>query len=373
MLRETLGHKITRSIDYIGATTEHDPSLLQLSRFDQNDECVSALGSIIRRVNRSAHVTVRINTSEETESNTRYLDAIESIVSPHGQTLIDIYFRIVHPSYPILHKKVLLEKYGRNYHELTATCLAAVYILALHWWSYQPNLVRLKKPNVQELEELFPKLIADIYRRPKASDLQAGLIFLQRPDGSSWVMMGELMAMAQTCGLHIDSSDWEIPEWERALRKRLAWAVFIQDKWGALIHGRPPTIVRDNWDVQPVGPTDFPETAKDDDDEEGSSEVEKGMIIFMNLISLTEILSDVLDTFFTLKALKQQLSLAETLEKARPLQLRLKKWYSQLPPIIVREEIKPRKLSSTGKLPFHSPLSILHNVPCLNNETNRRC
>ncbi|KAH8817046.1 transcriptional activator protein DAL81 [Xylogone sp. PMI_703] len=349
-LRETLGHKIARSIDYIGPTTEYDASLLQLLRFDQGDESVNGTGAIIRRVNRNTHVAVRLNTQEESDSNIKYLDTIEGIVSPHGQALIDIYFRIVHPSYPILHKKVFLEKYGRNYHELTPTCLAAVYILALNWWSYSPNLVRLKKPNVQELEELFPKLLTDIYRRPKPSDLQAGLIFCQRPDGSSWVMMGELMAMSQSVGLHIDSSDWRIPEWERALRKRLAWAVFIQDKWGALIHGRPATIVRDNWDVRPVGKSDFPETAKDDDDEEGSSEVEKGMIIFMNLITLTEILSDILDTFFTLKALKEKVPPAEVLERAKPLQIRLRAWYTQLPPELVIEETKPRKLSSTGHL-----------------------
>ncbi|RFU28178.1 hypothetical protein B7463_g8164, partial [Scytalidium lignicola] len=350
LLRETLGHKITRSIDYIGPTTEYDASLLQLFRFDQGDEHVSATGSIIRRVNRNTHVTVRPSTQEESDSNIKYLDTIEGIVAPHGQALVDIYFRIVHPSYPILHKKVFLEKYGRNYHELTPTCLAAVYILALNWWSYSPNLVRLKKPNVQELEELFPKLMLDIYRRPKPSDLQAGLIFCQRPDGSSWVMMGELMAMAQTVGLHLDCSDWRLPEWERALRKRLAWAVYIQDKWGALIHGRPATIVRDNWDVRPVGKSDFPETAKDDDDEEGSSEVEKGMVIFMNLISLTEILSEILDAFFTLKALKEKVSPAEVLGRAKPLQIKLKTWYSQLPPSLVMEETKPRKLSSTGHL-----------------------
>lgn len=34
------------------------------------------------------------------------LDAIEAIVHPHGEALIKLYFRIVHPSFPILHKKV---------------------------------------------------------------------------------------------------------------------------------------------------------------------------------------------------------------------------------------------------------------------------
>ncbi|KAK9242008.1 hypothetical protein V1506DRAFT_548871 [Lipomyces tetrasporus] len=63
------------------------------------------------------------------------LDAIEAIVTPHGSALVDLYFRIVHPSFPIVHKSVFLEKHGRTYRELTPLGLAAVYILALNWWS----------------------------------------------------------------------------------------------------------------------------------------------------------------------------------------------------------------------------------------------
>lgn len=64
------------------------------------------------------------------------LDAIEALVYPHGKALINLYFRIVHPSFPILHKKVYLEKYERTNRAFSPALLAAVYILALHFWSY---------------------------------------------------------------------------------------------------------------------------------------------------------------------------------------------------------------------------------------------
>ena len=70
------------------------------------------------------------------------LDAIERIVAPHGQSLINFYFRIVHPSFPILHKKVFLEKYSRTHREFSPPLLAAVYILTLHWWSYSTRTKR---------------------------------------------------------------------------------------------------------------------------------------------------------------------------------------------------------------------------------------
>ncbi len=54
------------------------------------------------------------------------LDSIEAIVSPNGKALINLYFRIVHPSFPVLHKKVDLEKYERNHREFSPAILAAV-------------------------------------------------------------------------------------------------------------------------------------------------------------------------------------------------------------------------------------------------------
>lgn len=291
---------------------------------------------------------MRSDTQAEIDDEIAKLDAIEAILALHGRALINLYFRIVHPSYPIVHKKVFLEKYGRTYRELTPPRLAAVYILALNWWSYSPDLVRLEKLNVQELEKMFPKMMADVYDRPKISDLQGGLVFLQRPEGDSEALTGHLIAMRHSIKLHRDCSDWRVPEWERAVRKRLAWALFMQDKWGALIHGRPSYIKRDNWEVPPVERKDFPETAKDDDDEEGSSEVEKGMLIFLHLITLMDILIDILDSFFTLGTIKNGYDTTAVLKKAKPLQIRPKSWHSNLPSSLGIAETKARKLSSTG-------------------------
>jgi hypothetical protein len=253
-----------------------------------------------------------------------------------------------------MHKKVFLEKYDRTYREFTPPVLAAVYILALNWWSYSPDLVNLPKPDVQKLEKLAPKMMSDVLNRPKLSTVQAGLLLLQRPDGDSWALTGQLVAVAQNLGLHLDSSGWKIPEWERSLRKRLAWALYMQDRWGALIHGRPPLIQEDDWCVRPVELRDFPETSEDDDDEEGSSEIEKGRLTFINMISLTEILTEILKTFFTLRSTASLDSeganaVMTTLEKAKPIQLRLKEWYSKLPQTLAVGETRARKLSSTGK------------------------
>ena len=68
------------------------------------------------------------------------LDAIGNTVTPYGRALIDLYFRIIHPSFPILHKKVYLEKYERSHRDFSAALLTAVYVLAMTHWTYSPEL-----------------------------------------------------------------------------------------------------------------------------------------------------------------------------------------------------------------------------------------
>ncbi|KAE9375089.1 hypothetical protein N431DRAFT_334802 [Stipitochalara longipes BDJ] len=354
LLKQTLGLQNRQHGQYLGQTSEYDVRLINLSPFNGRGEYVSTPGTL-RRVSHHNHFLMKLESQAEIDDELANLDLVESIVQPHGRALVDLYFRIIHPSFPIMNKKVFLEKYERTYREFTPPILAAVYILALNWWSYTPELVNLPMPDIQKLEKLAPQMMSAVLNRPKLSTVQAGLLLLQRPDGDSWALTGQLIAVAQNLGLHLDCSDWKIPEWERSLRKRLAWGLFMQDKWGALIHGRPSLINFDNWSVKPVEARDFPESSEDDDEEEGSSDIETGHLTFLNMISLTEILADILDTFFTLRATarlsnERENAMTVTLEKAKPIQLRLKDWHARLPQCLAIGETRARKLSPTGSL-----------------------
>jgi len=269
--------------------------------------------------------------------------------------LIRLFFRIVHPSFPILHKNVFLEKYERTHREFSPPLLAAVYLLALNWWSYSSELALQSKPDVSHLESLTMRSFSNIIHRPKLSTIQAGLLLLQRPEGNSWALTCQLVGLAQDMGLQLDCTTWHIPAWECGLRKRLAWAVFMQDKWGALVHGRPSHITPMDWDVQPLTVDDFPESAADEDDEDGSTEVEKGRILFCYMVELSQILAQILSTFYTLKAERDFASRAQEgvrslLNAAKPLQLTLRQWYANMPAALKVQDIAARKLSSVGYL-----------------------
>ncbi|KAF2033587.1 hypothetical protein EK21DRAFT_58368 [Setomelanomma holmii] len=356
LLKQTLGLQQNRHSRFVGTTSEYEHRLLEL--YDDEEKADIAIGpSMLRRVD--VHDTAFILSPDADTQNQQDdisdLDAIETIVAPHGQALIHLYFRIVHPSFPVLHKKVYLEKYERTHREFSPPLLAAVYLLALNWWSYSSELALLPKPDVSRLEKLALKTMANIVYRPKLSTIQAGLLLLQRPEGDSWALTSQLVGLGQDLGLHLNCTQWRVPSWERGLRKRLAWALFMQDKWGSLVHGRPSHITPADWEVQPLEEDDFPENAADEDDEDGSTEVEKGRTLFCETIKLTKILARILSSFYTLKAERQLEQRANEgirwiLETAKPLQLALREWFSSLPTVLKVGNLAARKLSSTGYL-----------------------
>ena len=61
-----------------------------------------------------------------------------------------------------------------------------------------------------------------------------------------------------------------------------------------MTHGRPSHIVDDEWTVETLTDVDFPENSADEDELDGSAEVEPGRLSFEWMISLSQILSEIL-------------------------------------------------------------------------------
>ncbi|KAK9236611.1 fungal-specific transcription factor domain-containing protein [Lipomyces kononenkoae] len=469
LLKNTLGLQCRRYISYIGTSAEHDPILMNHYCFDARDRVsLPAVGPDfqtkrqIRRVQNdgisepspNGQVSFVVFESEDLfrtgfpnpsgrddtiGGNLVEVRKIQDIVGKFGRQLVGLYFRIVHPALPILHKEEFLEKYYRNPSELSPSLLAGLYVFAINWWTYDPDLVPFPRPPQASLEALAQ---INLYRemdRPTLSTVQAGILLLQhqtfrnqvtRPS-HSWAMLSEVVAIAQEVGLHMDPTKWAIPEWERGLRKRLAWGLYIQDKWMALTFGRPSHIHNINWTVTDLQDENFPDdddlllmnggnaqgTNGDDEgsmggddpiivdssDNNGSVNRETGKIMFMELVHLTQILSDIIDEFHSARSMTEQFVSATSatatdptsggdgktesddnnwdvsrtkrlLTKARPLQIRLKDWLERLPDCLRMENITRGELSASGNLHlgyhaaqialFRPILSALSSVDC---------
>lgn len=363
LLKRTLGLQDDRFSQYIGPTTDFEPSLINLSTFDPHDESLLSRGTLRKVSEQDTFLLLPDQNTPGYEHIIEDVDEVERIVAPHGRKLIDLYFGVIHPAFPIIQKNVFYEKYERSPREFSPPLLAAIYILAVNWWDQDDDLSSLPRPDVRDLERLVRTTLADAMYRPKLSTVQAGLLLSQRPEGDQWAPTAQLIAIAQELGLHLDCSSWKIPLWEKGLRKRLAWGLYMQDKWGALVHGRPSHIFAAQWAVQPLAPHDFPDVEWDEDDHEARADVERGRTLFTQMIQLSQILAEILETFYTLQAMQNVTNAGAqgthlVLSLAKPIQLKLKEWYAALPAAIRMDSTyqthvassNPSRLSSIGYL-----------------------
>ncbi|UZP34784.1 hypothetical protein NXS19_002600 [Fusarium pseudograminearum] len=212
---------------------------------------------------------------------------------------------------------------------------------------------------------------------PRMLPYCAALLLLQcqpedplNPDHTfQWGLTCQALAIGQCLGLHLDASNWTIPQWERNVRKRLSWALFMQDRWTALAYGRPVHIHDDDWTVGDLTPADFSDFESEvpnapsasgsvsssvsvsGSDDDRRSIAYTGMTQYIKMVRLTQILSVVYSTFYTARTCREQDTMI-LFEKARPLFEMLTNWYHNIPPTLQMNVIYQRKLCFHGYLHF---------------------
>ncbi|CAH0003618.1 unnamed protein product [Clonostachys byssicola] len=253
----------------MGSAAEQDPHFLSafrsllLSEQDEIDANIIQVHDGGQGVGRHpVHFLLLLNGFPDHTNNAvkAASDTIETKVWPHGPALVRLYFKHIHPVYPIVSKVRFLRRYADNRLELPASLRGAVYALACVFWNQDPQLT---DPCPFQQYELVAEAHSALRREleaPNLFKLQACLLLLHitPPDIDSvetpttWFMASQATACAQMIGLHQDPGPWNIAPWEKKLRKRLWWAVFATDCWSAVCHGNPPHIGPSTFDTTPL-------------------------------------------------------------------------------------------------------------------------
>ncbi|SPO07409.1 related to DAL81 - transcriptional activator for allantoin and GABA catabolic genes [Cephalotrichum gorgonifer] len=365
----SLGESQTRFAELYGLGSDMEPVLMLHRPYDPVTQEFSLETHAIRRVLAkdggevdyplTFHM-VSDKRALEHDPNYSRVDAIEACVRPHGPGLVELFWRHVHPCYPILHKDVFMENYRVSYRRIAPALLGGVYLSALRWWSYNPELSIQSMPDAVLLRKLLKEAIATSYHRPRLSSIQAVLLLLQcqpedplNPDHTyAWGLTCQALAISQCLGLHLDASEWSIPVWERNVRKRLSWAVYMQDRWTALAYGRPVHIHHDDWTVEELTSSDFADCdAGAAGDEERRTVGATGNLQFMHMVRLTIILSSVLSSFYTTRSSLDQDTVL-LYQRAQPLLFQLQDWLQNIPSSLQMNIVYQRKLSFHGYLHF---------------------
>ena len=361
---------------HIGPTTELEPLLLDLSMSSGNS---TSDGSYQRADSKTAFLKDPNFTPSISTLRLNAPPTLERILGPYRSVLLQSYVTTVQPGFPILDLEAI-QDLDTNPATSDPALLAAISILTIPWLNPESSKKRpLPIPEIYPVEELAFDLFRESLQTPTLSTIQVGLLLMQRPNIDSRTLNTQLVTIAHELGLHLDCTNWASPPSDKGLRRRLAWALYIQDKWCSLIHGRPSMITKSNWAVPDLVDEDFdaavsePKSATST--QPGGSvsdeESQRGRELFKQMVKLTEILSMVLDTFFTLQAMREIDEAAHggtklILEKAKPVQIKLKEWFAKLPANLKMDSTTSGKPSSTGKatsflfVKFYSTRLIYH-------------
>jgi hypothetical protein len=327
------------------------------------EQLILDFSSKLRKINDDTIFKIVNDNEEFIKLAYSQVDEIEQIVFPHGLALLNLFFTRVHPLLPVISRPVFLEKYSRTHREFDPLLLAMVYLQALNLWHLDPQLRDLRKPNYEKLERFVLIMYSEnlVNSPPKLSTCQ-GLILLMHYDfkGSSsalfkkddyWKKISQLVTICEELGLNYNSDDWlTIPNWERKVRKILAWALIMMDKTYSLLESRPSRISPDNWVLNELRSEDF----QVEDDEEVFIEKSDGgenfvvnhgrlktdpiqteltlfgNLIFAKMVHLSYHVNDSLSSVFNLKSVKFD-DFTTVIAKSDQLLTNLSNWYKTLP------------------------------------------
>lgn len=112
-------------------------------------------------------------------------DTIEAHVEKYGESLLRLYFRFVHPIFPIFSKVGILMGCATDKLSIPVSLRGAMCGLTCAYWSQDPSLKDLPATRqVNLFEHTHAALFRDLHF-PKLSNLQAYLLVLhEQPDGN---------------------------------------------------------------------------------------------------------------------------------------------------------------------------------------------
>lgn len=349
----SLDRQESTNAQIVGISGESDPFLLSKYRFDAYRE--ATFQSVrVRKMSSSQDGNIptffllqhnalasKAQPQDRSETNDKWRRELEDMVSNDiGQRLIRLFYKYVQPYFPILSREGGAKDGdgSRELHQMPPCVLAAIYGHALPFCAWDERLCVdvYTPPSADALFKLAWLSCQSLLHTPNISVMQTLLLLVQRRPTNKHVsdtpfkcvIMSAAVSIAQALGLNRDPTDWPIPSWEGKQRKRLAWAVYVQDKWLTLNFGCSSHIQPEDWDVPSLTEDDFPEADRSYDEGAGSFSGQH----FIQLCQLTQIVNELLYDLFSIKATRQlHKSLEATLEVAKPLRIKLTEWFQALP------------------------------------------
>ncbi|KAK9429157.1 hypothetical protein V1505DRAFT_374912 [Lipomyces doorenjongii] len=164
----------------------------------------------------------------------------------YGDVLVDVYFNLINPTQPIIHRRHFMAAYGA--HKESVILLLAIFVVSV------PFCTLGTPDDRRALQTKFVQHLLGHYSYklflPTLDAVQAlSLIADSSADRAVLMPHAAVAAAAVELRLHIDCSEWDIPGWERALRKALWWSICIRDAWSIIRFVGIPKVMSEYYDT----------------------------------------------------------------------------------------------------------------------------
>lgn len=284
---------------FVGLSGDQDPFVLRHCSFNHLN-CYKASDWAILRIKGDNEIPLHFTVVPDSHLDARpdYYPTTdtEAIVKPHGEDLLRTYFDVIHVSYP------LLDPSRFNSEPQTGDPLLAImYNLASPFCQDTP-------PVFSQLSDFAHQALPIEKRHPRLETIEASLLHLQRHTvihrsptlPGLWSDIGSIIGMAHDLGLNLSPTTWSLSPSDANRRIRIWWALYIQDKWSALGLGRPSYLNDEHCSVPLPNIDNFSHTGLN-----GNPLSLQPALQFIAMAHLTTILSDLLNTFYTLKSIER--------------------------------------------------------------------
>ncbi|KAF2147071.1 uncharacterized protein K452DRAFT_217511 [Aplosporella prunicola CBS 121167] len=250
-------------------------------------------------------------------------EILEQILGPNKEEVIRLYFKHIHPSFPVLNEESFMNIEDQGC-RVSSALLCQIYAISLTFWNQSESLAHHHCPSEQYFWNLAIAALQDDFLAPTLFTLYPSIIdLLGRPVGSiqgNVINAGRTAALAYSLGLNRDPSGWKTSYRDKDLRIRLFWGCMIVDQWSSFANGIPASILRKQYDVPlPTAPI-LLTPGKESHDRKQAAEC------FISLCELSQILGDIMPLVYDLSEPRN-----DAWKEIRRLERDLDVWEEDLP------------------------------------------
>ncbi|KAG7893489.1 hypothetical protein KL908_003222 [Ogataea polymorpha] len=181
---------------------------------------------------------------------------------PHTSSLIELFLKHTNTYFPVVSTIEFQKRINQN---RSCFLLPSALILATDSWQKDPKLTLMEPPNVNPVVKQVTQSIFTETSKPSFAAIQSSLLLSQKLHRKGLGIDGTLelailrvaYTFAQSMGINLDCTHWNISVWEKKIRRRLWWSLYIQEKWFSFSLGRKSHISRTDWNVCPLTDFDF--------------------------------------------------------------------------------------------------------------------